>query len=306
MARCGGATCVCKFSADTDTHVTVSGSGSQTDPFVISLDVELTVDDGAGVDLSLGGSGVAGDPWVISASLDKSHLNDLVDINAAAPTNGQVLGWNAAAGKWQPQAATTAAAGSVLTANGLTGNGSAGSPLDVRVSPGRALSVAADGVGLDTESMGGLVRRFTDATARTNAIPTPDLNQLSALDANAGQPDFWDGTTWQPLMQVEDHLNLGGAFLQLSGQYDGRPVTLVTKVLNVTTDGTGSFDVLTATDLTGFRGVAAAVVQPTGALAWIAQVVNGGSRVSGIAYRTDGTGVYANQTLTATAFAVVY
>jgi hypothetical protein len=47
-----------------------------------------------------------------------------------------------------------------------------------------------------------VVARFTNAAARTTAITTPELNQLTMLDSRAGYVQYWNGTAWVDLAYV--------------------------------------------------------------------------------------------------------
>lgn len=43
------------------------------------------------------------------------------------------------------------------------------------------------------------VERFATAAARTTALASPALNQLTMLDSNPGEIDYWNGTVWVPI-----------------------------------------------------------------------------------------------------------
>src|SRR3954471_21243269 len=60
------------------------------------------------------------------------------------------------------------------------------------VNPGDE-ALAADVNGL---YMSQTVARFSTAAARTAAIAAPAVNQLSMLDNNPGNVDYWNGTAW--------------------------------------------------------------------------------------------------------------
>jgi hypothetical protein len=47
-----------------------------------------------------------------------------------------------------------------------------------------------------TQMESSLPRRFATAAARTTAMPTPTLNDLTVLDTTPGTVEFWDGTAW--------------------------------------------------------------------------------------------------------------
>lgn len=71
MARCGcGGTCNCVVTAGDNT--TVTGNGSEGNPFVVSTDVALEVTDTDTVDLTLTGTGITADPYDIQADVKVS------------------------------------------------------------------------------------------------------------------------------------------------------------------------------------------------------------------------------------------
>jgi hypothetical protein len=47
-----------------------------------------------------------------------------------------------------------------------------------------------------TQMESSLPRRFATAAARTTAMPSPTLNDLTILDTTPGTVEFWDGTNW--------------------------------------------------------------------------------------------------------------
>lgn len=259
---CGGASCACAI--DAGAHIQIAGTGSAGDPFVIIGDVDLEVVDNPRFNLSLGGLGTNAAPWTIEVEYAATaKLNDLPDVTAPTPTNGQVLGWDSATSQWTARAPTTAASGSVQHDTALTGDGSAGSPLGVNEDPARMLATSASGLGLSDTGMSSIVRRFVDAAARTAAIPTPVLNQLTMLDSNPGQIDTWNGTAWVPAGVF--NLDMAGQqLLNLSGAYTGaQRVTFKVWNLVTTTDPIGVFDVIPPADLAGRAGVITVHVQPT-------------------------------------------
>jgi len=54
-----------------------------------------------------------------------------------------------------------------------------------------------------TQMESSLPRRFATAAARTTAMPTPTLNDLTILDTTPGTVEFWDGTAWRPTLQAK-------------------------------------------------------------------------------------------------------
>src|SRR5215510_10072197 len=170
MARCcGGATCACLIQTS-GTQVSITGSGQPGDPYVIHGGVALQVADTSVFDLQLTGNGSTASPWVLSANFaSTAKLDDLPDVNAPTPTNGQVLGWDAPSSRWTARPPTTAAAGSVTTDTALVGDGSAGAPLGVNEDPAGYLATRSTGLGLSDPGLNRIVRHYPNTTARASA-----------------------------------------------------------------------------------------------------------------------------------------
>src|SRR5262245_54999093 len=275
---CGGASCACKLAAGSG--ITITGSGTPADPFLITASNVLTPVDNSTFDVNI-------TPVVVGANTEyrlevkyasTAKLDDLPDVNAPAPTNGQVLGWDSATSKWTARAPTTAAAGAVLHDTSLSGDGSGGTPLQVLENPARGLSTVTAGLGLTDTTMRQLVRSFTNATARSSVDPTPTLNQLTMLDSNPGNIDFWTGSAWQSIQNNLVGQLIGTEFMRMSGGWNGlSQLTHVMKNVVTSTDSTGLFEILSSIDLTGRSGVLTvqftpAGVDPTTATPWMAAV----------------------------------
>lgn len=309
---CGGSSCACVIQAGP--HTTVVGTGHPSDPFVITADVDLEVLDTSTIDLTLTGPGSDLNPWVISGRFaNSSKLNDLGDVNVA-PTNGQVLSWNTSLGEWQAVAPTTAAAGAVLTDSSLSGDGSAGTPLQVREDPARMLAtVAGQGLGLTDTGMNSLVRHYADTTARAAAAPPPGLNAMSTLDTNPGQIDYWNGSGWGPAGLFQMTVT-GGELYVLSGSYTGsQRITLMVRNIVTSTNSAGQFDLVPATDLAGRAGVLAATVTPTtggqalgAGIPWTCVVAGDSGALKATAYRLDDGVPLPSQPISALVIAYVY
>lgn len=87
MPKCGcaGSTCACKVEGTSP--ITVTGTGTTQDPYLVGIgDISvadtITVDDGTSITMSLLGSGTLADPYVISASLDPGATD------VSTPTTG--------------------------------------------------------------------------------------------------------------------------------------------------------------------------------------------------------------------------
>lgn len=305
---CGGSTCTCKVQAGVGVQIT--GAGTQANPFVISANSALVVADNARFDLTLAGSGTSGSPYVLSADYaPTSKLDDVPDVNASTPTNGQVLSWNTATSKWVPANPTTAPVASVNHDQSLNGDGSVGAPLAVVPDAARFLALrGANGVGLSDIGVNQLVRGFIDSVARDSADPVPDLNALSMLDSAPGRIDFWDGAQWRQVIDSFDQdVPVGGEFMALSGSYDGvSRLTHMIRQVNTSSDGSGNLEVLTAADLVGRSGVLSVQFQETGFLGWSAVLYPNVDRVQARAFKlTDGT-PYATQVFTGVVDAWLY
>lgn len=101
---------------------------------------------------------------------------------------------------------------------------------------------------------------------------------------------------------------IGGQYADLTAAYVAdTPVTMLVKQVATTTDGSGNFDVLTATDLTGYAGVLAVTFQETGSsIAWRASITDGGTKITAVARKLlDGT-TFNSQAITGIAVAWVY
>lgn len=253
---CGGASCACVLTEGD--HIAITGSGTSQDPFIVTADVDLAVTDNTVFNLTLAGAGTVASPWNLSVAFAATaKLDDLPDVNAPSPTNTQVLGWDSATSKWTARAPTTAASGSVTHDTSLAGDGSGGSPLNVVTDETFDITTRAAGVGVTDTARRQSVRRFANAAARTSdaAVLAPQLNSLSILDDQPGIIWYYTGSAWAQEVASFDSQMIGTAFLQLSGAFTTQRMTRVLKKLSTTTDGLGSFDVLTAADLSGRAGV---------------------------------------------------
>lgn len=128
---CGGASAVVIQSGD---GLSVSGSGTTSDPYIISGDIEVAMvgQDSSTIDMTINGSGVTSDPFVVRADATLS-VNDLVDVNdLTAPVLGDVLQFDGNDWVYGPPPAQ--APGQVNTSDGVAGDGTLSSPVRVAVS----------------------------------------------------------------------------------------------------------------------------------------------------------------------------
>jgi hypothetical protein len=284
----------------------VSGSGQANDPFLISADVSVGVVDNLIFDMTVNGTGTEADPWLLSVNFaPTARLADFPDVADGAAATGQVLAWNGT--QWAPAPPTTAAAGSVTHGPSLTGDGSAGAPMAVVPDTARGVQIAATGVGLSDAGMLSTTRHFADATARNAMVPGPVMNTLTMLDTAPGEVDFWDGTRWAPIADRVNTVPGGSEFLQLSGPYNGiTPVQRLMSTATVTTDGSGTFVLLSTAALAGKAGVFSCLFQETGSLAYKAVLNAVGGQVVGKAYNLVDGSPLAGSPITGMFVAYVY
>lgn len=308
MARCCGSVGTCACKVEGGRGVTITGTGTAQDPFVIASDRALDVEDTPTFNLVLTGNGTLQSPWLLHVEYaPTAQLTDLPDVDAPAPTNGQVLTWDEGLAQWVPAAAVTAPPGAVTTDTSLDGDGSVDAPLGVVADDARYLIVTADGVGLTDTGINRLVRPYADAASRAADPIAPLPNAISILDNVPGRLDYWNEETseWRPISNGIG-LDVTGEFLQLSGPYNAGPVTTRLEQISATTDANGEFEVLSAADLSTYAGVLTVHLQPVGTVPWIPLVRAEADRVVGKAYRLDDGTPYVGFILNATLTAMLY
>lgn len=305
MARCcGGSACACLIEAGA--HIQIQGSGAPSDPFVVVGDTDLRVQDNLTFNLTLNGAGTAASPWtLVVAFASSAKLDDVPDVNAPAPVNGHVLGWDSSTSKWTSRAPTTAASGSVLHDASLTGDGSGGSVLAVNEDPNGYLATSVTGLGLSDVGKNRIIRHYADEPTRAVATPIPDLNAITMIDNHPGIQYYWTGTQWLPVTNAIAP-SFGPAMLPLSGAYvDGTPAYLFTRTIDTTTDAVGNFDILSAATLGTAAGVLSVSYQETGSFPYKAMAYADVNRIAGTAYRLDGS-LYALAPITGMVTAFAY
>jgi hypothetical protein len=286
--------------------------GSSQDPYILSNEIVLSVEDNPVFDLTLTGQGTLEAPWRLSVNYrDTATLDDIPNVDTSARQNGYSLTWDAANSRWiASQVSGGGGGGTLLVDNSLTGDGSAGAPLQVRENAARYLETTTAGLGLNDAGVQRIIRKFTTATARNAATPAPVLNTLSMLDDAPGRIDYWTGTAWAPLVTAGNLAVANGAqFMSLSGAYAGGPVTTLVKQISLTTAADGTFTAVSAAELTGRAGVlecSIIPVQPSGAAqVWLPMVSSGTTFVRGTAWNVAGT-VRGNTAIQATVRALLY
>lgn len=147
MGRCGceGTTCGCKVVGDGG--IIVTGSGTASNPYRVSGGLGLQVVDTPSVNLTLLGTGSQSDPWLLSADF-AGNLDDLLDVDTAGATTGQVLA-RQADGSYAFVPPATTSPGMIATGTSLEGDGSGGSPLALRLASNSGLELTGSGVRLD-------------------------------------------------------------------------------------------------------------------------------------------------------------
>lgn len=291
MARCCGGSGTCACRVEGGRHVSVTGIGTSQDPFVIAASTEFGVEDTDQFNLILTGSGTLDSPWTLQVEYaSTAAIGGLPDVDTTGVTNGQTLVWNTTTSQWVPSTVPTAAPGAISHGNGITGDGSVGSPLNLVGNAARYISITASGIGLSDSGINHLVRVFADEDARDSASPVLIEDSITLLADDPTALYYYDGS---------EHIKITGGhgvdaddeFLATSGSYAGGPVTTFIRQLAVTTDGTGSFVALSLTDLADYSGVLSVRVTPTGSgTAWAPMLRTGSGVVNGTARRlSDGT-----------------
>lgn len=309
MARCCGSTGTCACKIDAGRHVTVTGTGTSQDPFVVATDTDLDVVDTPQFDLTLSGLGTLESPWLLSVDYAATAaLTNLPDVNAPAPTNGHVLTWDSGTERWVSQAGTTASPGVSVTGTSIEGDGSVGDPLEVTPDPDRYLTVTVDGLGLTDEGINRLVRVFADLAARTAADPAPAVGTISMLEDEPGRLDYWDGAAWVEISNGIGLQVISEAFHELSGPYNGGPVVWYTARIATTTSGSGEFTVIPVLNLAGRAGVLVVTVQPSGntGAGWTCTVHPATTYIRAFAFSLVDGSPYAGQAITAMVTALLY
>lgn len=137
--------------------VDVSGSGTPTDPYIITAEVQtlsgiLRVVDTDTIDHRLTGSGTTSDPFELKsyATLKVTNLADVQDPQGV-PSAGESLVWvgTSAAGHWEYGTLPPAPAGAVNVTTGLSGVGSSASPIGVRLSSAATMGTSDLAIGVD-------------------------------------------------------------------------------------------------------------------------------------------------------------
>lgn len=209
---CAGASCGCLIEGGAG--VLVSGVGSATNPYVITgqstgIPGLIKVTDTASLDLTLGGSGSSVDPFVLSGTARQS-LTGLSDVNdPGGPVNGEVPVWvSTPTGHWEFRPPAAAAPGTVAVGTGLSGDGSSGAPLRPATSGtwGTApLNVyGADslvGAQIYVDSAGQLRAKPYGFEVVADGVRPTQYAGRSIIEATSRNAYVTNGTTWSWLNQ---------------------------------------------------------------------------------------------------------
>lgn len=139
MANCRDAGCNCKLAAGPG--IQISGSGTSANPYVVKTDApglaeSFQVNDTESVNLTLRGSGTPNDPFILQgdATIRLTALAD-VDDPEGGPAVGEVPTWVGVggAGHWEFKVPPPSPAGAVNVSTGLIGVGSAPDPIKIRM-----------------------------------------------------------------------------------------------------------------------------------------------------------------------------
>lgn len=164
--------------------VSVSGTGSVTSPYVVSAALNLGVQDSPTIDLTVSGDGSVASPWVISGSAILG-LGQLTDVITAGAATGQVLA-KQADGTYKFVAASTAPVGTInlSSTGGLQGDGSAGSPLSIKLPGSSGLILDATGLRV---SGGGAWTTYTSTITATTTNPALGNGTIEAAYSQQGK-----------------------------------------------------------------------------------------------------------------------
>jgi len=224
MARCNcsGSTCSCKLQEGNG--IAISGSGSQTDPYVIDAtgDIEGTVQfiSTPTVEFAVTGSGTTVAPFQVAANA-VVNMDELADVNdPTGPAEGEVPVWTT--DHWEFKTPAAAPPGAINVGGGITGDGSAGAPIKASVSgiwgQGRMLSPP-----WPTDSTTG-VPVYLDSNGQLRAKPYALQYATNAHFVQMTPTSGWAITQticgrWGPIVFISAEITRTGT--ALSGQAQG-------------------------------------------------------------------------------------
>lgn len=217
MANCDqGCSCIVRVGDG----LAIKGSGSPTNPYVISLEDSLQggliVQDTETVNMSLYGSGIPSDPYVISAT-SSIKLTQLADVSdpQGAPNAGDVPVWvtTGAVGHWEFQPPPANPPGAVNVSTGIAGDGSAGAPIRVRLI-GTSAGGTTSGLEVYADSAGNLravppvasTVTWSSITGKPTSFPTTPADFTGTLPSSKGGT----GQTDLGMVTVGNSSRIGG------------------------------------------------------------------------------------------------
>ncbi|HRD52616.1 MAG TPA: hypothetical protein PKY96_08210, partial [Flavobacteriales bacterium] len=179
----------------------------------------------------MGTTGLVSVPYALRAqtasTVSGMALNDLSDVSAASPGNGQVLQWNGVA--WVPAnvstgPAYTAGAGIGIAGNVISNTGDTNASDDITTGSTAGgdlggtfnnLQIVANAVGTAELSNNAV----TSAKIADGTIAAGDLSPMGALN---GQVLKWNGSAWAPAADGGGTVN-GTTNYMLTQMEQGRP-----------------------------------------------------------------------------------
>jgi hypothetical protein len=173
MARCGcsGTSCSCVVTGAGG--VTVTGSGSEANPYVVTGGGALEVVDGTTVDLTLSGDGTIGSPFLLTAEASIA-MGDITDFDDTSLAAGKVVAVNSGATGYELITAPTASPGVIVTTDALDGDGSVGSPLALLLDGGADSGLTQSSSGLKVIGSGPGIAYTPTWTASVSAPSVGD------------------------------------------------------------------------------------------------------------------------------------
>lgn len=211
---CGNEVCSCIIRGGAG--ITVEGSGTQSNPYIIVADLPdfgdvLKVTDSDTVNLTLTGAGTQASPFQLKADAT-IKLTALADVVPGSPPSiGDVPIWNGTAFSLDPPPA--APAGAVNVSNGITGVGSVPSPIKLATS-----GVWGSGplAGLGSDSTIGLAT-YIDSLGQVRVQPAT----IASIP--------WTSVTGKPDVSVVGHTHPASAITDPQnlnvGKIDGQRIT---------------------------------------------------------------------------------
>jgi hypothetical protein len=200
MARCGCSDSnICSCVIRGGGAVDVTGTGTFTNPYVVSVGSGIVVTDTGTIDLSLSGEGSVTEPWNLTANFVGS-MEDIADVDLSNTTTGHVLALQAD-GTYDLVPPATASPGAINSAQAIQGDGSAGLPLDVRLAPDSGLTKTAAGLAV---------------TGAVEAVPyTPQLHRSTGGTVTIGSGSTLVGDYVQigKMVHFSVELNVGAGFV---------------------------------------------------------------------------------------------